>query len=149
MQVHPVRMLDRRTDMKSTYQELFQRLPRAEAPEALYQSVLTSVDKIRIRAMRIKFALFSFLGLGAGISLVPLTSSAVTQAIESGFVDYASLALSDSAVILSYWKEFSITLIESLPILGITMILLALFTLLESVRHATKNSRAVFTHHFA
>lgn len=142
-------MLIRRTCMKHTHRELFERLPKVEAPEALYHSVLMRVDAVRLRAMRIKFAVFSLLGFTAGISLIPLTSSAIAQAIESGFIDYASLVMTDGAVVLSYWQEFGITLIESLPILAITLILIALFTLLESVRFATKNSRAVFTHHFA
>lgn len=98
--------------------------------------------------MRIKFAVFSVLGLASGAALFPLVSSTATKMLESGFLDYASLAVSDGGAVLSYWQEFSITLIESLPVLGLTLILCALLTMLQTFRLAAKNSDAVFTHRF-
>ncbi len=135
--------------MKQThYQELFRKLPRVVAPQGLHRSVIMGVNEARVRVMRIKFAVFSVLGLASGATLFPLVSLTGTKMLESGFLDYASLAVSDSGAVLSYWREFSITLIESLPILGLTLILCALLTSLQTFRLAAKNSDAVFTHRF-
>lgn len=134
--------------MKQNYEELFQRLAKVRAPSGLHRSVIAQIDEARLRIMRIKFAVFSTLGFASGVALFALVSSTSAKLLESGFINYASLLFSDSGAVLSYWREFSITLIESLPLLGLTLILLALLTLLQAFRLAAKNSSALFTHQF-
>ncbi|OGZ06363.1 MAG: hypothetical protein A2845_01030 [Candidatus Lloydbacteria bacterium RIFCSPHIGHO2_01_FULL_49_22] len=134
--------------MKQNYEELFRRLSKVRAPLGLHQSVIARIDEARLRIMRIKFALFSAFGFASGVALFALVSSTSAKMLESGFIDYASLLFSDSGAVLSYWREFSVTLVESLPLLGLTLILLALLTMLQTFRLAAKNSGAFFTHQF-
>lgn len=149
MATHPKWPPTRTESMKQTqYEELFRRLPTVKAPSGLHQSIIARVGEARLRVMRIKFAVFSLLGIASGAALFPLISSTSSKMLESGFADYASLLLTDSGAVLSYWQEFSITLLESLPILGLTLILCAVLSMLQTFRLAAKNSDAVFTHRF-
>ena len=135
--------------MLQQYQRLFDALPVASASNELRHSILKEIGILHLRSMRIKFFASSALLFTSCISLYFISASVAVQMGQSGFFDYASLALSDGGTMMTYWQEFSITLLESLPILGLTLTLLAVFTLLQSLRYAMKNSEAIFTHRYS
>jgi hypothetical protein len=72
---------------------------------------------------------------------------------DGDFKPYANifvLLLPDGSVVMLYWKEFTFSLIESLPFMSITILLSAIFVLLLSLRLARgylKHTRK--TPHFA
>ncbi|MEI6296736.1 MAG: hypothetical protein WCO84_03775 [bacterium] len=59
--------------------------------------------------------------------------------IDSGFYNYFSLVFSDGGTILVFWKEFIISIAESLPVIEITIVLSALLALLISIGTIIKN----------
>jgi hypothetical protein len=114
-----------------------------EPPPGLAQSVLRRIETERYRTAR-----FRFVGMGAvaGISalaMVPAAQYTVTEFYQSGFYQYSSLLLSDGGSIFPYWKEFTLTLAESAPLLGITLSLTLVFVLLGSLQSVFKNRRFI------
>ncbi len=53
---------------------------------------------------------------------------------QTGFYEYMSLLASDGKYIGTYWKEFMLSVTESLPVTNITLSLLLVFVLLFSIR---------------
>lgn len=131
------------------YQALFGHLPKTQAPQGLALSVLERIESARLRIARLRVAIAGFFGVFAGLLFVPAITYTVEQMAQSGFVTYCALIFSDSETLVLYWKEFGITLLEALPAMGITMILLALLTLLGALRFITTHSHSISAHRFA
>ncbi len=123
--------------MKKEYQKLFtlQEEVASDLPDAIIKKIVV----LEHRRMQMRFAFYSMTTLIALIALVPALQYAGSEMAQSGFSTYLSLAFSDSAAILSSWKEFSAVLVESLPVIGITLVSGILLTLLASLRQAIKN----------
>ena len=76
------------------------------------------------------------------ISLIILSLSGSIFSIKSlfeqftklGFFDYLSLAFSDSGVIATYWKEYVLTLANSLPVMSLILSFFLLFVLFISIQ---------------
>lgn len=66
----------------------------------------------------------------------------VEQSSRLGLYDYLSLAFSDSGVIATYWKEYILTIADSLPILSIVVSFALLFVLFVSIRHISYQFKA-------
>jgi len=61
----------------------------------------------------------------------------IEQSSRFGFYDYLSLAFSDSGVIATYWKEYILTLANSLPVVSAIFSFALLFVLFVSIRRAS------------
>jgi hypothetical protein len=72
-------------------------------------------------------------GMGASMAVLAYVSfTAGSAIIGSEFFDLAKLAFSDAAIVLQNWREFTYSLLETLPVMNITMLLSPIFTLLLS-----------------
>ena len=82
------------------------------------------------------FGLFSFVGLI--VSIVSL----VSEFEKLGFFEYVSLLFSDGSFLATYWKEYTLTLADSIPFasLGVTLFLVfALFFSTKKTFYYLKN----------
>ena len=80
--------------------------------------VMNRVHHTRLIRARIRFAIHGTITLGASLTLVPTIHYAITEASQSGFTEYLSLALSDSSTVFNNLKIFSLSIIESAPMIG-------------------------------
>ena len=119
------------------YQKLFAR--GEEAASDLPDTIIKKIVVLERRRMRIRFALYSTTTLVAFVALIPALQYVGTEMAQSGFSTYLSLIFSDSGTILASWKEFFAVLVESLPVIGVTLVSGILLTLLASLRQAMKN----------
>lgn len=108
-------------------------------PEGLTQAVLWQIEMERRRIAR-----FRFVGMGAvaglsALAMVPTAQYTMAEFYQSGFYQYSSLLFSDGGSALSYWKELTLILAESAPLLGITLSLALIFVLVGSLQSAFKN----------
>ena len=87
---------------------------------------------------QIKLWAFTFMGLASLIGLVPAFKELLSDFTQSGFYEYFSLLFSDGGSMLSYWKEFVFSLVESLPTISIIFTLSLLFICFLSLRHLVK-----------
>lgn len=105
-----------------------------DPPEHLFPRILTHISLLEQRAARVRFALFSGTTLISFLIVIAALRYAWGSFAQSSFSAYASLLSSDGSVLLLYWKEFAFSLIESLPLMSITILLAAIFTLLLSLK---------------
>ncbi len=115
-----------------------------EPSERLYGNILMRIEREKIRAARIRFALLGTTALASVIALIPAYQYAASEFAQSGFSQYLSIVFSDSGVALVYWKEFMLALAESAPVFGATILLSVIFTLLGSITLTVKDARRAF-----
>lgn len=134
--------------MSDNYERLFQNLERFEPSEKLRARILARIDFEKRRSARIWLAFF---GAGATASLVAIIPSfqyVVREFSQSGFYRYFSLIFSDSDAVIASWREFALSLIESLPITEVAIFLAAIFAFLLFARLTAKNIYAVGNYKF-
>jgi len=104
---------------------------------------------LRIRAERKKMALkrkiigFSFVLAVSFFGLIPAVKMAYSGFVGSGFVQLFSLVFSDTSTVISFWQNFVLSLLESLPTTGLMAAGIALFFLLGSLKFLSKNIKGL------
>lgn len=117
-------------------------MDRLEPPKGLRGKILASIKHEELRRARIY--VFTALGTIATSSLgaVFAFKYMLQGFYQSSFYSYFSLLFSDPDIAVSYWKELSLSLIETAPLVGITLSLVALAALLTSVRVLVNNAKS-------
>lgn len=104
------------------------------APDRLYERVMVAVGHARTRAVRIRLAISSLLIASSGIGTAFAVRATLRAASASGFDSFASLALTDTSIIVRHAQEFLLSLVETLPGIQVALSLLGISVLLVSVR---------------
>ena len=117
-----------------------------ELPEGLGERIFSAIEQRRSREAKMRFVLITIIALSSSLALIPATRYLIRAFSESGFIQYASLIFSDSTAVLSSWQTFTLSLLESLPVMELIVSLSIVFVLLESIRFAAKNARLAFPH---
>ncbi len=78
------------------------------------------------RIKRIKLGLFSILGFLSLASLVPVLRMLSSDLAQSGFWEYLSVGFGNGSLFY-YWKETTLSILESLPMTSIIMSLCLVF----------------------
>ena len=123
---------------------LYRILAATELPQGLYAAIMARIDTAKRRAAQIRAGLFGIVALASGAALVPALQYTANQLYASGFEDYLSLMLSDQGSVLTYWREFGLSLVESLPSLALLVLLPIAAALVWSVVRLVKNVRTGF-----
>ena len=63
--------------------------------------------------------------------------SLIIQSTQLGFFEYLSLTFSDSGIIAKYWKEYTLSLADSLPVASLAITLFLLFVLFVSIKRVS------------
>jgi len=74
----------------------------------------------------------------SAVGLIPAFEMLLNNLAQSGFSEYFSLIFSDGGSMLTYWKELSFSLAESLPVMSIILTLSTLFVCFLSLRYLIK-----------
>jgi len=122
--------------MTKDLKKLFQNITQIEPPHELYERILARIRRIAL----VKFVIFLASTLASSVILVFSFQYAAQEFYVSGFSQYLSLIISDGDSLITYWEDLLISLAESLPILGMTLLLTSIFLLLGSVRLLAENN---------
>lgn len=95
---------------------------------------MARVIAARRNRARGKIALFGAFSAGALVMLVPAINYISGAAAQSGFVEYASLLVSDGANIFRYWRELAMSLIESAPMVEFAVLAAIVLIFVYSAR---------------
>ena len=87
--------------------------------------------------------IFSTTLLGSVIAFVPVFKMLSSDMSKTGFLNFFSLFFSDFSVVMSYWKSFSLILLETLPVISLALFLAVLLTFLQSIRKLTKDIKII------
>lgn len=120
--------------MNQHYQKLLTHLKSAEPPQGLFERIILAIKREQ-ELRRSKKLLFGFLGLlVVSVVALPLSGTMLAQQIESsGIYYFFTAAVSDFSTFLALWQDFSLAILESLPIISLVVFIIsagiALFTL--------------------
>ena len=120
-----------------------------EPSDVLKKNILDKIEREETKKAMYKIVFSSLLSLLSVSTLVIFVTSIIKDTYQSGLYDYLLLMISDGSSLLSYWQAYSMSIIESLPILQITVALGSVSIFMWSVNMMLtniKNTRSVFNH---
>ncbi len=132
--------------MEQNYHQLFSHLKTAEPPAGLLPKVLKRLEKEAARSAaraRRQLALASLLLLSSLVALVPIFRAAYADLSASGFLSYLSLLFSDFSIVVSSWQSFAFSLLETIPVVSLTLLLAVTFIFLFALRFFARDVRSV------
>jgi nitrate reductase NapE component len=107
------------------YKKLFGYVNLVEPPKGLGVKILNFIEAREKRLAKIKswaFGSTSIASFGFSVWAIVYLIQSFKQ---TGFWQYLSLAFSENGMMLTYWKEFSLSLVESLPVVSVVLFLTA------------------------
>ncbi len=116
-----------------------------DAPAGLYAAVMLRIATARRRAAQLHALLFGLCTVLFAALLIPVLHYTTEQLYASGFYEYLSFIASDRSLAFTYWREFSLSLIESLPSIALLLLLPIVAALLWSLSRLVRNVRSAFT----
>lgn len=131
--------------MVKNREKIFELLDPSEQSEELFNKVMCRINiERKILIVRRKVAIFSaiFVVITAVLALV----FRITQAefADSGFFVFLSLLFSDAGTVMAYWQNFSLSLLETIPVTSLIIFLAAVIIFLESLKLLAKNIKIFF-----
>ncbi len=131
--------------MLKDYEKLFTHIDYKEPPSGLLDKIILHIYSERRRqVLRTRIVLFGTLSFVAIAALVPAWQGLQSGISQSGFLQFISLIFSDSAVVITYWQNFALSLLESLPALEAAAVLGAIFAFLFSLKFLIRDINAMF-----
>ncbi len=116
-----------------------------DPPAGLFNKIMIRIrEEARLMSARKKIILLSCLSFVSVIALAIVSNSVYKDFSSSGFFTFFSLIFSDTQIILSSWKSFTLALLDALPILSLTILLGVFAIFLSSLKYLAKNIKAVF-----
>ncbi len=116
-------------------------MDKLKPSKELREKILFSIKKEEVYRAKMYFSISAVVAVASIFGLFFSVKYMIQEFYQSSFHSYLSLIFSDPNIVISYWKELSISLVETLPMLGITISLITAYTLLVSVRTLVKNIR--------
>lgn len=130
--------------MEKDYQKLYQTLRVPTIPQGLRDSVLARIDIEARHASLVGIAMFTPLVFISAFSVIVSFQYLAGEAAQSGLSNYLSIIFSDWSTLISYWKEFLISLAEQVPVFETIIFLGTVLALLGSLKSMLKNIRTRF-----
>jgi len=121
--------------MRKDYEELFTHIKPKEPPAGLFDRIVLAIKREQ-ELQHTRRLLFGFLFLlVASFIATPFSWSILINQIESSGISYfISTALSDFGTFIALWQDFSLAILESLPIMGIVAFAISLGMTLFTLR---------------
>ncbi len=85
---------------------------------------------------KLRLVAFCFISIVSLLGLIPAVQMLSSDFTKSGFYEYISLVSSDGSLLLSHWREFLLSIAESLPIPSLLLSLSLIFVFFLSVKYA-------------
>lgn len=113
--------------MRKDYEKLFTHLEPVEPTAGLFDRIILAIKREK-ELRKTKRLLFGFLFFSVVSSIAtPLSWTMLINQIESSGISYfVSTALSDFGTFLLLWKDFTLAILESLPLTGMIVFVISL-----------------------
>ncbi|KKR91197.1 MAG: hypothetical protein UU43_C0013G0003 [Candidatus Falkowbacteria bacterium GW2011_GWA2_41_14] len=125
--------------MNQNFTKLFSYFDSPEPSKNLLEKITRRVREEQRRwAIKQRLAIFS-IGLIFSVPAAILSFQLVrTEMAASGLQEFLSLIMTDSEIVMTYWQNFILIVLESLPTVSLAVFLVALFIFLESLKLLTR-----------
>lgn len=107
----------------------------------LSDNIWGAIKKKKNNACHLKIFIYLILGLFSMSGSVLSIDSLISKFSKLGFSDYFSLIFSDTGLLATYWREYMITLVESLPVASLVLSLALIFVFFVSIEKITSQFR--------
>lgn len=135
--MHQKQLPNRISSMKQSLNQLFKNISELNPPSKLEDAILSKIETEKSKLLKRKL-LFSYLSLAGSAAAVFATIFAFGRVfLESEFLNVASLAFSDAAIVSAHWQEFFYSILETFPVINTIVILIPVFALLLSLNLLT------------
>ena len=144
LKLHPIYNDERINTCMEKNKQFFNMI---EPSENLRSSILGQIRKGETKKAIYDMVFSSVLSLASISTIVIFAISITKDFYQSGLSEYFSLLFSDGSSILSYWQTYVMSLVESLPIIPITMIVASTSIFIWSMNKVVKdfkNTKLVF-----
>lgn len=116
-----------------------------EPSENLKVSILNRIQTEERKQALYRIVFSSAISLASVSTIVFFVNNIIKDAYTSGLSQYLSLLFSDGASVLSYWQSYLMSIIESLPIIPITITVASIWVFMWSVNSILEiNNRIKF-----
>lgn len=133
--MHQNNNIKRNTSMKRNYNELFQ--TKVENYKGLENNIIRSINVIKYRNMLIKQIFYILVSVISLSGLVYSSKYVFELIIDSGIYEYISLIFVNTEV-LTYWKELSYSIIESMPFLELSILMSLISIFVWSIKKVSR-----------
>jgi hypothetical protein len=114
-----------------------------EPSKELLEKILKRIHhEERILVLR-RVILFSITLIASAVGFIPAFKMLSADLAQSGFFNFFSLIFSDFSAVASYWKNFTLILLETLPAIAIVLFLALVLVFLQSLRLLAKNIKII------
>ena len=117
------------------------------APDGLVQAVLLRIEATHTRQARQRIAMW----VSAEVAALAVCIVAVRYAIQafaaSAFPQYVALIFSDRLALLGYWQQFLSALSESVPLVSVALVGVAVVSVLFILKHILSTAEKLTYHH--
>lgn len=125
--------------MNTRYQILFHGINYKSNPNKIAKVVMDRIVHTRTvhdRNVALGYSILTFIIV---VACVPVIQSFIREMTQSGVLDYISLLLSDSSYVASNWREFTLSLLESVPLFTSMLMLSLVLVFIVSIRKGVTN----------
>jgi len=120
--------------MSNNLEKAFKAYGELKSPDFLGSRILLRIDQERVKRLKRQVLITRIVGGLSFVSFFPILINLISQMQNSGFWNYLSLLFTDTGIVMTYWKQFSMSLIEAAPIFPLTLILFSLLGLSISLK---------------
>lgn len=124
-------------------QRAFHKIGESKSLDFLATNIILEINKLQLRKARIQTVVSRTFGALSFIALFPAVINIFNQLQTSGFSNYFSLIFTDAGIMAIYWKQFLLSLAESLPLFGLTIFIFILLIMFISFKFALKDFKRV------
>jgi hypothetical protein len=131
--------------MRKDYEKIFSHLALPEPPAGLFERIILAIRREQElqKTKRLLFGFFSLLIIS--FIAMPFSWNLLTDQVKSfGTLSFLSAAVSNFGVFFTLWKEFSLAILESIPIMGLVVFIINIAIFLFTVRLFLYKKRLLF-----
>ncbi|MCX6743001.1 MAG: hypothetical protein NT116_02075 [Candidatus Parcubacteria bacterium] len=131
--------------MDKNYQKLLSYYQAPEPPNNLLGKIMQRIgEEKRLLTLKRRLFLFSAGLIGAITLFIPALKGVISGFSESGFIQYFSLLFSDAEIVLAYWQNYTLSLLETLPVVNLILLLATIFAILELLKLLVKDLKNIY-----
>lgn len=113
-------------------------------PKGLFKKVMRRIHEERkLLIFKRRLVFLSIIFIGSIAALIPTFRMTQVGFAESGFIEFFSLLFSDAGIIATYWQNFALSLLETLPVTSLIIFLTIMLLFLESLKLLINNTENI------
>jgi hypothetical protein len=130
--------------MRQDYEKLFTYLDTPEPPDLLPKIMRQIKNEQHSLNLKRRLAIFSLSMVSSMIVLVFAFKMVWFGFADSGFYQFFSLIFSDFEIVILYWQNFAMSLLEALPAASLIIFLASALVFINSLKFLIRDIKVAF-----